>query len=281
MSVTTFSEDRRSKLVVPLLVTLLFHGLLILLLYFILIHQPIPPFPDTGGSPGIEVALGTELSGSGDDPGTTASHPKSPPPPDDNNVVVNEAENTVALDHKKIKPKKHVEKAVTEVKVVTPEPSSDLQKALANWENNSKKISGTGHGTSDKPGNEGDPHGSLNGKGIGKPGDGMGGNGPGGPGGQGPGGPGHGTGARLKNRHLIVPATLVSNQQEEGIVVVAITVDKDGNVTEAHPVAKGSTTTNSVLWATARQAAQKAKFDKSPDGTSEQHGFYQFDFSFK
>jgi hypothetical protein len=278
---TTMAEEKKSPFGVPLLVTLLFHGLLILLLYLIIIHQPIPPFPDSGGSPGIEISLGTDLSGSGDDAGNSAHAVKSPASPDDNQVVINDVEPTVALDHKKAKPKKHVEKTSTEVKAPAPEASADLMKALANWETTSKKVSGSGHGTGDKPGNEGDPNGSPTGKGTGNPGDGLGGDGNGGPGGPGPGGPGHGTGARLKNRHLVVPAVLVSNLQEEGIVCVAITVDKDGNVTEAHAIAKGSTTTNSTLWSTARQAAYKAKFDKSPDGTSEQHGIYQFDFTLK
>jgi outer membrane biosynthesis protein TonB len=280
---TTATEEKRESFGVPLLVTLLFHAGLILLLYLVIIHQPIPPFPDAGGSPGIEISLGTDITGSGDNSEASSASVKSPTPPDDNHVVVNDVEPTVAIDHKKAKPKKHVEKAVAEVKTTAPEPSNDLQKALANWESTSKKVSGTGtgHGTGDKPGNEGDPNGTPNGKGTGVPGDGLGGNGPGGPGGPGPGGPGHGTGARLKNRHLVVPATLVSNQQEEGIVCVAITVDKEGNVTEAHAIARGSTTTNSALWSTARQAALKAKFDKSPDGTSEQHGIYQFDFTLK
>ena len=280
MSATTFTEDKRTSWV-PLMITLLFHAGLILLLYFIIIHQPIPPFPDAGGSPGIEVSLGTDLNGMGEDPGASSNKVKSSDIPDDNNIVVSEVENTVALDHKKSKPRKHVEKATAEIKPAAPEASTDLQKALANWEHTSKTVSGSGQGTGDKPGNQGDPNGSVNGKGTGTPGDGMGGTGPGGPGGPGNGGPGHGTGPRLKNRHLTVPAKLVSNQQEEGIVVVAITVDKDGKVTEAHAIAKGSTTTNSVLWATARQAALNARFDKSPDGVSDQQGYYQFDFSFK
>jgi TonB family protein len=280
MSATTFTEDKRTSWV-PLLITLLFHAGLILLLYFIIIHQPIPPFPDAGGSQGIEVSLGTDLNGMGEDPGASSNKAKSSDIPDDNNIVVSETETTVALDHKKSKPRKHVEKATAEIKPAAPEASTDLQKALANWEHTSKSVSGSGQGTGDKPGNQGDPNGSPNGKGTGTPGDGMGGSGPGGPGGPGNGGPGHGTGPRLKNRHLMVPARLVSNQQEEGIVVVAITVDKDGKVTEAHAIAKGSTTTNSVLWSTARQAALNARFDKSPDGVSDQQGYYQFDFSFK
>jgi TonB family protein len=282
---TDFAQEQKDSRLVPLLVTLGFHALLILFLFLFMIHSPIPPFPESsGGAPGIEVALGVDNNGMGDNPAdASANKAQSVTPasnPDDNDVVVNDAEPTVNIKHNEKKIKKHPLKPVEEIKPPQPEASSDLQKALATWENNSKQVSG-GHGTGDKPGSQGDPNGNPNAKGVGTPGDGMGGDGPGGPGGPGNGGPGHGTGAHLKNRHLVVPATLISNLQEEGVVAVEITVDKDGNVTQAHAVPKGSTTTNSTLWSTARQAALKAKFDKSPSGIDDQHGIYYFNFSFK
>jgi protein TonB len=257
-------------------------------LFLFYIRVPNPPFPpDSGGAQGLEVSLGTDNEGSGDNPAAlTASVNKvqntpAPSAPDDNHVVTSDVEETANLKHteKKVN-KKHAEKVIEVVKPPAPQPSSDLMKAMASWDNNSKKVSG-GHGSGEKAGNQGDPNGNPNAKGSGIPGDGMGGTGPGGLGGPGPGGPGSGTGAHLKNRHLVVPATLISNQQEEGVVVVVITVDKDGNVTEAHARAKGSTTTNALLWSTARQAALNAKFDKNPDGVSDQQGIYIFNFSFK
>jgi hypothetical protein len=282
-----FTQENDSRLA-PMAVTFVFHGLLILFLFLFSIHVPNPPFPpDPGGDQGLEVSLGTDVEGSGDNPtpptasaGKVQSNP-SPASPEDNNVVISDVEETATIkrSEKKVN-KKHAEKVVEVVKPPSPQPSSDLMKAMANWDNNSKKVSG-GHGIGEKAGNEGDPNGNPNAKGSGVPGDGMGGNGPGGTGGPGPGGPGSGTGAHLKNRHLVVPATLVSNQQEEGVVVVVINVDKDGNVTEAHARAKGSTTTNALLWSTARQAALNAKFDKNPDGISDQQGIYIFNFSFK
>ncbi len=280
---TNYATEEKDSRLVPALVTGVLYALLLLFLFLFPIHTPNPPFPpDSGGAPGIEVALGTDIDGMGDTPpgAATARNATAVSSPDDNNVVVNDAEETINIKHSDKKVKKHVEKPVETVKAPQPEPSSDLQKALANWETNSKQVSG-GHGNTDKPGNQGDPNGNPNAKGFGTPGDGMGDAGPGGLGGPGNGGPGHGTGAHLKNRHLVVPATLVSNQQEEGIVAVEITVDKDGNVTQAHAVAKGSTTTNSTLWSTARQAALKAKFDKSPAAADDQHGVYYFNFSFK
>jgi hypothetical protein len=284
----SYTEEQKDSPLIPILATLGFHGLILLFLYLFIIHVPNPPFPvDSGGSPGVEVRLGDVSEGMGDNPTDASASAKvkavSPPStPDDNSVIVNNTEESIALEQHKVKKteKKHPEKMVAEIKPAAPQPSSDLMKALDNWDKTSKTVSG-GHGTGNKTGNEGDPNGNPNGKGIGPPGDGGPGTGPGGPGGPGPGGPGSGTGAHLKNRHLIVPAMLVSNEQEEGVVVVAITVDQNGKVVEAEPRAKGSTTTSTILWAKARQAAFQARFDKSPDGTAEQHGVYIFNFSFK
>jgi protein TonB len=273
------AQEYKESRLLPLLAAIGFHGLLILFLYFFYIKIPNPPFPpDSGGAPGIEVSLGNMSEGMGDNPQplNAAAPPQAvhtaPANPEDNNVVTSSVEETTVLEPHKVKKatKKHSDKVTEVVKPAAPQPSDDLMKALDSYDKSSKSVSG-GHGTGNKAGNEGDPNGDPNAKGMGVPG----GGGTGGP------GKGPGTGAHLSNRHLVVPATLVSNEQEEGIVVVAITVDKDGNVTAAEPRAKGSTTTSAVLWAKARQAALKAKFDRSPDGSSDQHGVYIFNFSFK
>ncbi len=55
--------------------------------------------------------------------------------------------------------------------------------------------------------------------------------------------------------------------QEQGKVVVEITVDKDGNVIDALAGAKGSTTLDANLLDAALKAAKSAKFDRKPDAT--------------
>jgi colicin import membrane protein len=49
--------------------------------------------------------------------------------------------------------------------------------------------------------------------------------------------------------------------QREGIVVVEVTVDKNGNVTNAVPGVRGSTTINDYLMTSAKNAALRAKFN--------------------
>lgn len=68
------------------------------------------------------------------------------------------------------------------------------------------------------------------------------------------------------------------NQQIEGKVVVEITVDKYGNVTNAVPGVKGSTTLDANLLTAAKKAALKAKFDKKPDAPAYQKGTITYFF---
>lgn len=68
------------------------------------------------------------------------------------------------------------------------------------------------------------------------------------------------------------------NYQIEGKVVVEITVDKYGSVTDAVPGVKGSTTLDANLLAAAKKAALKAKFDKKPDAPAYQKGTITYFF---
>jgi colicin import membrane protein len=69
------------------------------------------------------------------------------------------------------------------------------------------------------------------------------------------------------------------NIQEEGIVVVEITVDRNGNVVSAEPILKGTTTQNSYLWKMARQAALKAQFNSDGDAPAYQKGTITYHFN--
>ena len=64
----------------------------------------------------------------------------------------------------------------------------------------------------------------------------------------------------------------------EGKVVVEITVDRNGNVTSATPGVKGTTTTAAELWQAAKIAALKTKFDKSETAPSIQQGTITYIF---
>ena len=67
--------------------------------------------------------------------------------------------------------------------------------------------------------------------------------------------------------------------QEEGIVVVRITVDRNGNVIDAEPILRGTTTQNSYLWRVAREAAMKARFNADQEAAARQTGTITYHFS--
>ncbi len=68
------------------------------------------------------------------------------------------------------------------------------------------------------------------------------------------------------------------NYQVEGKVVVEITVDTHGNVTNAVPGVKGSTTLNDKLLDAAKKAALRAKFDSKSDAPAYQKGTITYYF---
>jgi colicin import membrane protein len=83
----------------------------------------------------------------------------------------------------------------------------------------------------------------------------------------------------LKQRTIVVAPKLSKDTKEEGKVVVDISVDPEGNVIEANPNGRGTTTSSAVLKAKAKQAAFATKFNV--DGKfEEQTGTITIVFSF-
>lgn len=66
--------------------------------------------------------------------------------------------------------------------------------------------------------------------------------------------------------------------QEEGKVVVEVSVDRSGKVTQAIPGIKGSTTLNEYLLRVAKEAALKARFDPKSDVPVIQKGTITYNF---
>ena len=82
----------------------------------------------------------------------------------------------------------------------------------------------------------------------------------------------------LKGRHHKGLPKPVYTGNEEGKVVVEITVNRNGIVTSATPGIKGTTTSASNLWAAAKKAALKTKFDKSSSSPKMQTGSITYHF---
>jgi TonB family protein len=71
------------------------------------------------------------------------------------------------------------------------------------------------------------------------------------------------------------------NSQNQGSVVVEVTVNQDGKVTKATAIAKGSTVQDAKLWRAAEEAALKARFNVKKDAPISQVGTITYVFSLK
>ena len=85
--------------------------------------------------------------------------------------------------------------------------------------------------------------------------------------------------ARLAGRNVVGSLPLPSyGVQKSGRVVVRISVDRDGNVTEAIPGIEGTTVQDRSLWSAAKSAALGAHFNANPKAPISQEGTITYIF---
>ena len=85
--------------------------------------------------------------------------------------------------------------------------------------------------------------------------------------------------ARLAGRNVVGSLPLPAyGVQKSGRVVVKITVDRDGNVTDAIPGIEGTTVQDRSLWSAAKQAALQAKFNANSKAPISQEGTITYIF---
>ena len=280
----TRSEENKNRIISGIITSVIFGLLLLFLILYQLVTQN-PPFPESGGGGGQEFALGMMNVGSGNidygsmgkvtDVVVEKETPKEEVVTDENgeNVVLNETKPEIKNNTTVITPVKE--------KVVVKEKTA-AEKLAEKFKNNTGKNGG-GKGDNDTPGQNGAPNGDPNKNGTGGHGNGNGGGDGDGDGpGTGPGkGPGFGgkIGIDLKGRAVVKPPQLPKDTKEEGKVVVEITVDSEGNVIEANPNGRGTTTSSALLKAKAKQAALATKFNIEGK-FEEQRGTITIIFSF-
>jgi TonB family protein len=285
------NQDSGNNRVAAIAGTIVFHVLLFFVFLLIVFKTPIPPFPETGGN-GIEVNFGDSEDGMGDiqpenlaDASTTQSTAEevadppieisTPVRPSPKAILTQEIEE--APTETKIEPNENT--TSNSISEPVPEPRKVNKKGLYPGANKDGGSTAKGEGETNKAGDQGVKEGSRDSKYHG-PGGGHGdspGNGTDGPGGDGKGGPRYSLTNRKANS-LPVPRAAF---QEEGKVVVEITVDKNGNVIKAKPGVKGSTTSNPNLLDIARRAAMSAKFNPASDAPEEQKGTITYNFILK
>jgi len=284
------TQEKKDRMI-AVLITLVITGLIILLLILIKIITPLPPFPESAaGGGGEEINFGIYNEGTGNVEGSgigevtsVVVESKANPKAAENNAADESFANGEAvLEKKNDNPKiKNNETVITPTKTkdnVKKEDNAANTILNAYTKNKNKTGQTGGDGNSGNAGNEGSPDGNPNTDGKGGHGHGDGnsvgdGTGPG----TGP-GPG-GMGVSLSGRKMLAPPPKVTDSKEEGIVVVIITVDKQGNVIDADANGKGTNTSSQTLKSKARLAAKEAKFSPS-DKYETQKGTIVFKFQF-
>jgi outer membrane biosynthesis protein TonB len=238
-------------------ITIAIHAAIILFLWLFYIYTPIPPFPSPVNTPELELDL---AAGGGGSSGSSASKVSAEKQvamakPSNTPTINNDVEPSTPIPSGKstVVPKK------TDTVPKPPQPSIELANAESKFKN--AKSSGNGNAAQGDKGNGNGGNGSTQGTGSG-PSIGA----------------GKGFGYDLVGRQLEIRPQLVTNNPEQGQIVVGITVDQDGNVTEAVPGVRGSTITDASLYILVKNAAMKVKFNKSTD-TPEQSGTVTFRFT--
>lgn len=214
-------------------------------------HPPDPPIPEEG----VEVALGFNESGSGNNP-SLAAQPNQAAPAASNNFSTQSSEQSVSMNSDSRGSKTNPNATAS------PEPESKApeinQKALFKGRSNSNNGS-TGQGNTSGTGLQGDPNGTPGSDNY-------------------SGTPGNGGMVNLKGRRAVSLPAPSYNSAKQGKVVVKIWVNQQGTVVKAESGWKGSTTTDPQLIEQARSAALKTKFDAAPAAAVQQTGTITYVF---
>ncbi len=261
--------------------TAIFHTLILLLFILFGFITPLP-LPEEAG---ILINFGDSETGFGSEElrenseSTSQSQPESMPETyeetsEEDPVMTQETEDAPAMvPVNKPRGKKPEKKPETEVKNPVPQPNKQEQeekeepkvdsRALYTGKKEDSQSTNSQENTYG-PGNQGSPTGSTDATNYG-----LGG------------GSGNAPGFYLDGRNpLSLPVPSIDSPKE-GKVVVQIKVDRAGNIVDAVPGAKGSTTLDSYLLSVAKKAALSSKFDSNPNAPYYQTGTITYIFSLK
>ncbi|HCQ28898.1 MAG TPA: hypothetical protein DIU39_01355 [Flavobacteriales bacterium] len=250
MNLSLSNNDKKG-----LAISIAIHVILIVIFLLVGLKYMVPPPPPEG----ITIDFGNSDQGMGE----TIEEPQPTPTAQQPNAVQETSQEEVVTQETQDAPEVNAQEETTTETEPTPEPQPDeqLTNAFENWTNNQNTNSNNqNEGETGNPGNQGQENGDPNANNY------TGG------------GSGNGVSFSLSGRSMVAPPKITNNTQEKGIVVVDIWVDNNGNVTKAVPGVRGSTTTSSVLYKKAKDAALKTKFSAKPDAPAVQKGTMTFVF---
>lgn len=302
MEQTVISATDKRK---SFLITAMIYTLLLLILFFIRFWPPANTnemlLAGGGGGGGVTINFGDSDFGSGKDYQSEVLNVKdevkqvdAQATPDEDIISSDTPEDNAVVIPKNptpVKTKPIVKTDPKPVEIKKPTVSKNTNDALSSILGGSKKG---GDGDDDQAGNKGKSNGDLNSNGYygggGSGGGTGGGNGTGngtgtgsgtgsGSGGGSGSGSGGGVGYSLGNRKALSKPAPNYNCNEEGKVVVEVSVDKNGKTIAATPGIKGTTNTAKCLLDQARIAAMNTKWQASEDAPERQVGKIIYSFS--
>jgi len=240
-------QDKNRRL--GLIGTILFHLLLLLLFYQFPMTYLDPPPPNEGA---MMINFGNSDEGSGDEQPTEPNN--SPSESESTSSNSSTEEQVLSQDHSESINMNASENQATDVQE-EPTVSDNLSNALDALSNSEQSST---QGETGDTGDQGDPNGDPNSNGTSVAGSGI--------------------GFSLIGRGKMSFKKPDNPTQEDGKVVVDIVVDKYGKVIKATPGARGSTTTNPILYKKAKEAALLAKFTAKLESPTDQKGTMTFVF---
>ncbi|HTG65681.1 MAG TPA: energy transducer TonB [Flavobacterium sp.] len=296
---SSISSDQKKSLAISTLL----YATLLLILFFIRFWPPanLDQLTGGGGGGGVTINFGDSDLGSGSNYKSEVLEVKNQARQTPSRTTPDEAilsqENTTE-ESVVIPTKEKAKKPVVVVKKEEPKPIVVAKPKVSNSTNAAlasimKGANKGGDGDDRTAGNKGKSNGNLNSNsyyGVGGSGGGTGGgNGTGNGTGTGPGsgsgygggsgsGSGGGTGYSLGNRKAISKPFPRYTCNEEGRVVVEVSVDRNGRTTNAVAGIKGTTNTASCLLDQAKIAAMNTKWDPSDNAPEKQTGKIIYNF---
>lgn len=293
-------DEQRKIRTKAMLATAVIYAILFLLALFIFFPKQDPPLTSEFQGGGSDIILGNDASGMGETfELVAAGAPKAEITPPSQKIVTQpqpepqtsttsseqfESSNdpdAVAINRKenpKPKPNQTVTTTTTTNKEeAKPEPKPRQSDKRFEFENTTghggTDGKNTSKGTGDKKGDQGSRDGSPDGGWTDGPGSGRG---------QGTGdGDGRGPGFSLSGRSAVSLPQPTGDDNQGGVVVVAVDVDQNGRVISARGGVRGSTTTNASLIAQAEAAAKKARFNADANSPEIQSGTIRYYFGLR
>lgn len=246
-------------------------AILVAMCYFIVFKPTLPPEEGTGG---ILVNYGTTPEGMGNDymsteepskaekPNHTKPTKVTPAPPTPQKTQVEQSDKKVVTQNTEDAPvvdanSKKASKTVATQPVSKPAKPTVNQNAL--YKGKSNGGTGEGDGTTNTPGNQGNPNGSTLTNNYNGTGSGNG-------------------GLQMAQRNFINKPSVTDDNHRAGKVVVDIRVDKNGNVVYARAGAAGTTISDYRLLQKCEDAVKNAKLNSAENAPDNQVGKVVFVF---